>query len=422
MATQPDTGTTKRITAMGAALMDQSAQSLTNLVVGVIAANSLSTVHFGAFALGLLFLNVSWASLRVLLVEPFIVLHGTQGAPAAGKISFLLGGTGIAVLVAALAIACATFTPYPVNVSLYSIATVLPLIIALDMLRGYYLASAQPARAARLCFGWFALAASALLIIWKTGSGGFWSISLAFGLTTIPIVIMAVIDTTKTDFFAIEWGKLLRFGKPLVLEYLVLSSTVQLLGVVIAMAGGLAESAGFRGAVILGGPLGTIINGMRLGVLNDARRYRKTHGDKHWARYLIFVSSIFFIAGAIVTVFTLFISHKFGHLLLSESWQPTQDVVLPFCLAVLFTSFHLTSGAVLRARELPNRSFKTRLNLLPITIIPSWVGAFYYGAEGACWGLFVGIVLSIPGYMSAAIRPAKSDHTMLATRSTIPPC
>ena len=106
-----------RIIVFVQAMLDQGAQSLVNLVVGVVAARALSASDFGAFSIAFLLFTVAWGSYRALLVEPAIVLF--REAPVTQVLDAKAGMIVLSLMLTAPLCACLLYTsPSPRDATL----------------------------------------------------------------------------------------------------------------------------------------------------------------------------------------------------------------------------------------------------------------------------------------------------------------
>ena len=205
---------------------------------------------------------------------------------------------------------------------------------------------------------------------------------------------------------------ILSTGWPLFLEFLVVGINVHLLGLLLGVFYGLEQAGAFRGALIIVGPMITMMGSARIAVLSDATKYRVANGDGRWIHYLLKVTTVGFALCALFGITLVWISYSYGEQILGDTWENAKSVVLPTTLMVFCTVIHITTGAVLRARELGHISLIMRLKQLPVVLIFSLIGMYISAASGAAWGLFFGTLVSIPFWINATVSVhASSDKT-----------
>lgn len=389
-------------------MLDQGAQSLVNLVVGVVAARALSASDFGAFSIAFLLFTVAWGSYRALLVEPAIVLF--REAPVTQVLDAKAGMIVLSLMLTAPLCAVGwisgSMQQEPIASALKAFSTILPCIIFLDVIRGIFHAARQPISAAIVSATWLCIVLVLYIAIDVTDSEGIYLLVLPFGIIAGLLAIYSIRSSYQNILAHIRQMQVkvvLKIGWPLFLDFLLVGITIHLMGLLLGFFYGLEQAGAFRGATIIVGPLVTLIAGARLASLSDATRYRAASGDNQWKAYLIRVTSIGMPICVFLGLLLLWFSDNYGTKILGETWAAAQSVVLPMTLFIIATFVHLVTGAVLRARELAVLSLMTRFKQLPIVIGCSWIGMYNGEASGAAWGLFVGNLLSIPFWVHAAL-------------------
>ena len=385
-----------------------------NFIVGVVAARALGVTEFGAFSIAFLLFTVAWGGYRALLVEPAIILFRSTPEKQVLDLQiplllmtlcltapiFLVGWIGSSMFQGQLATALKAFS------------LILPLIISLDILRGTYHAARSPISAERVSGLWLLLVLLSYAFIDLTDNNGLYMLVLPFGLLAGLIVLLSVrwfdqnifVLRRKTPIRAI-----LSTGWPLFLEFLVVGISVHLLGLLLGVFYGLEQAGAFRGALIIVGPMITMMGSARIAVLSDATKYRASCGDGSWVNYLLKVTSVGFAMCALFGITLVWISYSYGQHILGDTWENAKSVVLPTTLLVFCSVIHITTGAVLRARELGHISLMVRVKQLPIVLIFSLIGMFISAASGAAWGLFFGTLVSIPFWIYAAVSVGASS-------------
>lgn len=409
-----------RAIAFAAALADQGAQSLVNLVLSVAAARALGATDFGRFSIAFIILTVAWGFLRALITEPFIVTFAArpfaEAAHQAGSLARLLLAAVAPLALAAVVFAIATDGVWRSSAAF--LAAVLPLIVVLEAARAVNLAGQR--NRALLATGtlWVVAFAITALVITATTTS-LTPILVAYGAATLAAIalgaatIFAVHERTEGSngpegAAHMQPASILRLGAPLALEFLITAASVNLLVVVVAVVAGLDESAGLRGAMVLAGPITTLMGGLRLGALADATRYRSTWGDTRWGHYALRLASALLAIGGILLAAIVLLSRRYGETLLGDTWELTEPALLPFLVAALLTATHLTAASILRARELGERALFIRIITTPTAIAPALLGAVISGATGASLGFLIGVVIAAPIWLRAATQRASS--------------
>lgn len=395
-----------RAGSLGAALADQGAQSLVNLTLSLTAARALDATDFGRFSVLFVVLTITWGFIRALVTEPFLVRFSalpsrtvaSQLSPLARLFGLVVGPLAIAGAVTA------ALTSNGWRTSAIFFTLVLPLVAALEAVRAINLASNRSLHLWQTGALWVSSFGLAALLITAT-SNRLVPILVAYGICLALVAGFGAVRIGPSSAApSIDRRGLLRQGFSLGAEFLVTASTVNLLVVVVAVVAGLEESAGLRGAMVLAGPITTLMGGLRLGFLADATRHRDRHGDRRWLGYAARMSAGLLAIGSVVAIGIGVVAQQWGETILGDTWTYTDRALLPFLLAALLTSTHLTAASILRARELADRALGIRLLTTPTSLFPAIIGAVVDGAAGASVGFLIGVAVAAPIWLRAAVR------------------
>lgn len=404
--TAPPASGRARAGSMVTALADQGSQSLVNLVLSLAAARALSIDDFGRFSVAFIVLTVAWGFIRSLVTEPFIVDHAARPPEhASAPLGSLVGLLVTVVLpLAAVAAGAAVVSSGTWRTSWLFVALVLPLIASLEAVRAVNLAARRTTDLVVTAGAWLLLFAATGLVI-TVSTSALVPLLLAYLAATVATITIGLARLGRHPHpISLARRRLLRQGLPLGVEFLVTAAGVNLLVIVVAAIAGLDQSAGLRGAMVLAGPITTLMGGLRLGALADATRFRHDHGDQSWRSYAVRLCAVLLAIGAIGAAAIFVLAQRFGTSLLGETWTATDTALLPFLAASLLTATHLTGASILRARQLGDRVLAIRLFTTPTAIGPAVVGAVVDGAAGAATGFLVGVIIAAPVWLVAATR------------------
>ena len=412
----------RRVVGFAATVFEQGSQSIVNLALSVLAARILSVREFGAFSVVFVSLTVVWGGWRALYVEPFIVMTGArvQDISAGDARTLLSSVLKITVAPVALALLGSLLVDGIWRTSLVFLAIALPVIATLDVVRAVNIAARRAATSLRvgltwmvsfLAFALYAVVSGAQFALVLAGYLLCASCVAAFGRPSLP--------STSSRRAVLTRSKLLLEGKPLGFEFLLTASSVHMLLPVVAITSSLEESAGLRGAMVIAGPLTTLIGGARLAALADATGFRAAHEDDGWFRYAVKTTIALTLIAGVGFLMTTIVAYRFGGDLLGQTWERTDPALLPFLCGVVLTIPHLVAGSILRSRMQARSALCVRAVSLPFMVVPAMVGSSVAGARGAALGFMLGSFASIPIFAGMALRsgPATSGPRSCAGSS-----
>lgn len=395
----------KRARAFSAAILDQAMQSLTSLGFSVAAAGILSVRDFGIFSLMFVSFTVAWGSWRALVIEPFMMTAASRLANETNGQIRSLAALQLRVLsLPALASLVASFFVGGLWQScLLFLAIALPVTGVLDGVRAVNIATQAAIRSIRCGVTWI-VAFGGLTMVVLLGDYGVGWLMVAYVIAAVAATLAGLSAVSVGPVNAVRWAQIRTQGRPLVVEFLLTAASVQLLVVFVGIVGGLEESAGFRGAMVIAGPITTLIGGSRLALLADASRYRTLHGDGLWAQYLIRSTLLFTIPATVFVAAIIVVATRWGDRILGDTWVVAEPALAPFLFGTIITIPHLVAAAILRARHMARVALRVRVLTLPLSLGPAVLGATIDGARGASIGFLVGVIAAGPVWGSRALE------------------
>ena len=149
-------------------LADQAASSLSNVVVAVLVARSFpdETEPFAAFALAIMVFQFTVGSVRGLIFEPELTLHGDRDSAEARAVmpGYVSATLLVGVVVAAAFAAASVAVGGPAGSALVALALVLPLVLVQDGWR-YVFIVRRPAAALTIDLVWLCLSCLAIVLV-----------------------------------------------------------------------------------------------------------------------------------------------------------------------------------------------------------------------------------------------------------------
>ncbi len=409
----------QRLSDLAAALIDQGSQSALSLALTMIVANQLLAADFALYSFSALGFFVCWGCWRAAIIEPYLVDFAESAYTERSGIPFSLAKLLVRRIAPYAVVAFVAGLLLGDNIagrSLSAFAVVAPAVALLDGVRAANIAQGRKLELTVGNIAWWVSFGILIGALYLLGSLTMVPAILALGLAALcaGAVSSAIVGIERNT--TLQWERFKVLGRPLLVEVLLIAVSVHALAYLIALVTTLEESAGFRGALVLAGPLSTLVGGLRLGILSDAARYRDLADGQARINYLASVTAGLAGAAAVVMMLNYALVLFAGELVLGDTWQYAKPAAFPVMLGMALTSLHLVAGTVLRVRGRGFEIVLIRTLLLPSAIVPVLVGGYLAGAKGAGWGFALGIGIAGPIWLYAAGRggPDNVDDKVLA--------
>jgi hypothetical protein len=375
-------------------LSDQAASSLSNVLVTVLVASTVSRQAFGVFALTLVAYQLALGTIRSLATEPLLSLYAGHGPRARRGIVADIHGTTLFVGAVCSLLICAVaalLEPGP-QAAFLALALVLPLVLVQDTWR-YLLIIDRPLAALAIDVVWLLALVPALTLV-PSGSGPAIYV-LAWGLTGGLGAVTGTVLGWGLPGWPHPWKWMVRHGAMswrYFMEFVTAQGVGQLGFAGLAAISGAAALGAARAAWVVYGVLVVVHAGLYMVLVpegvrerNDARRLRRKFLGASAA-------SIGISAAWMVT--WLLLPSSIGARLFGDTWDKAEQLLVPMGLVMIAGS--ALSGALLGIRALgdPRRSLHARLASAPFQAVCPLVGAVLGDATGFLLGLAVGNAIS----------------------------
>jgi O-antigen/teichoic acid export membrane protein len=384
---------------LGWAVADQALTSLTNFLVGVVAARSLGPVGFGAFSVAFATYYIAVNVSRGLATDPLLVRY--SDAKLAAWRQAVAGSTGVAIAVGvaggAVCAASRMVMSGPTGLAFLALGMTMPGMLLQDSWRFAFFTAGKAGHA----FVNDLLRTSALigLLAFTLASGhqSEFSFMLAWGGSAVigGVAGAAQARVLPRVSLAFDW---LRRHRDLCSRYLAENLTItggtQLKFYGVAAVGSLAVVGSLRAAEILFGAVFVITQGLGLMAVPEAVRLLR----QSVSRLRLFSLLIAALAGggAIVCgVAVAMVPDSLGQRLLNESWAPASALIVPTTVYVTAFGMQMGAWAGLRALAAASRSLRSQAFGLVVILSGALIGASTGHATRAAWGIAVGAVLSM---------------------------
>jgi O-antigen/teichoic acid export membrane protein len=366
--------------------IDQVIAGASNLLMSVLAARVLGTVHFAFWTIVFLVYILALGISRALICDPLLV-HTEEAEKRPGEVigTSTLLGLGVGALVAAAGVVTRLWQT-DLGDSLMVLGACMPLLMFQDLGRYLGFATKRPGRAVVLDSVWLGVLIPTVVVLYVAdlrtltwfviawaGVGG------ATGLLTFWQYRMHTIERT----FA--W---LRYTWSFSWRYLISYSATQGSSLVgssaVGAIAGARQLGGLNGTVLLARPFGTI---QVAAVAATVAEISRSRGERNVARrYASRISAVTTVVALVNGAVMLALPDKVGRQILGATWHVAQPMLLP--TAAQLVALGVITGA--RAGLLGLRGIRRAVVIDVVSTIgvlgSTAVGAVINGAVGALWG------------------------------------
>jgi O-antigen/teichoic acid export membrane protein len=389
------------VARFGWGLGDQLLSSLTNFVLSLFVARSVSLSDLGAFTLAYSAYAISLGAVRAIPGQILVVRHSAvstelwrEGVRGAAGTAVTLGAVvGGGCIVAGVLLGGALRNVLGI------LGVALPILLMQDVWRYAFFARGRGGAAFLNDLTWaVAMFATFAGLSWTHVSSVAWFTSAwaAAGCVAAGVGLLQLGVTPSGPVTAIRWLKRNRDLAPRFVAEFGISTGVSNL-TVFAMGGvmGLDELGQLRAAQIAIAPLNILAGGTALAATPEAVRFLRESPKRlvQACRVIALIQP----SGALVWgAVLLFAPPELGHFILGANWDAARSLLLPLLIwaGAFGSSFGPWAG--LRALAAAKRSLRARSIDAIAGLVLSLGGAYVGGAVGAAWGTAAAGCLMIP--------------------------
>lgn len=401
-------------------MLDQIVASLSNFVVVIIVARSLSPTGFGGFALAMEVYFVAVVAGRGVASDPLAAAHASDGDDDYARA--VRQSTGVVlrstVVMALLTAAVATAVRGELGLDLLALAVCLPGLALQDALRYALIVRGRARSAFFNDLFWMVIQVPLLVgaLAWGDGAA---PLVLAWGLAGNLTAALGLIQARTfwgTGRDAMAWLRRHRSIWPFFLmENLVFQVSNLVFVVVISFAVGLADVAAFRAALTVFAPMAILGRGVVGVALPELSRRQDRPAVVR--RLAVAIGVLMVPAPLLMVVVIRLMPEGFGRAMLGESW-PLAEPLLPLAGIVMAGSLFIAGLAVgLRALRSGRSGLAARIITTALGMGAAAGGGVWDGASGLFLVLACSTPLQIAVWWWLLKRAAERSETQTLTIS-----
>lgn len=384
-------------------LVDQALSALSNTVLSIIVARSVSAADFGSFSIAFVVFGVFIALTKSLVGQPLqIRFAGAAPGRQRRAISHALGSAALVGVVGAVVVAVVSrFVSPSVGWALLALAVVLPALLIQDSCRMAMFAIGTPRSAAAIDAVWTLVQLAGLGVLVLVGVDEVPWLIIAWGVgaaasAVLGLVLLRVVPALRRGWgwFQTNWD-LTRYLFP---EYFLGLGAMQLAILLVGVIAS-AESVGsLRAAQVLLGPLGIIGAGVFQFAVPEIAR-RASLSSATMARFAAAVSGGLGLVTVVYVIVLLVLPARWGITLFGASWSGAAAVLLAMGLSAVASSLANGPAGILYGIGSARLTFRINLAKGPILLVAVLVGTSLAGAVGAAWGLALTEAAVLPAWV-----------------------
>jgi O-antigen/teichoic acid export membrane protein len=392
-------------------LVDQALSALSNTVLSVMVARSVSAEDFGAFAIAFVVFGIFIAVTKSVVGKPLQMrFSGSDSAEQRAAIGRALGAALlIGLLAAGGAAAVSPLTDQGVQRALAALAVVLPALLVQDSCRMALFALARPRGAALIDAVWTAVMIVLLILLVALGRDDVQWLIIAWGIgaavsATVGLALIHVRPSLRmaTSWLREQWD----LSRYTFAEYFLGLGAVHL-GILLVGVIATSDAVGaLRAAQVLLGPLGILDAAAVQFAMPEIARRREIDG-RTLSLWALGASGALGSVTVAYVVALLLIPDQWGTALFGATWAGAAAVLAAMGISSLFSALATGPACVLYGISQARSTFRINLAKGPIILTTVVLGTWTTGAVGAAWALALTEAAVLPAWIITMQRAVK---------------
>ena len=393
-------------------LVDQALSALSNTVLTVMVARSVSAEDFGAFAIAFVVFGIFIAVTKSVVGQPLQMrFSGADSAELKAAIGRALGAALLIGLLAACGMAAVSLlTHQGVQRALVALAVVLPALLVQDSCRMALFALARPRGAALIDAFWTAIMIALLMLLVALGRDDVQWLTIAWGIgaavsATVGLALIHVRPAPRmaTSWLREQWD----LSRYMFAEYFLGLGAVHL-GILLVGVIATSDAVGaLRAAQVLLGPLGILGAAAFQFAMPEIARRREIDG-RTLSLWGLGVSGALGSVTVAYVVTLLLVPDHWGTALFGATWAGAAAVLAAMGISSLFSSLGSGPACVLYGISRARSTFRINLAKGPIILTAVVLGTWTTGAVGAAWALALTEAAVLPAWIITMERAVRS--------------
>jgi O-antigen/teichoic acid export membrane protein len=378
---------------IGWVVVDQAVASLTNFVLTLIVARSVTGSAFGAFGIAFVMAMLAITVVRGAVAQPLTIrarLGSSDGSATRRDVSDALGATVvIGVLVAVTFVLAGWLMDGLVGRTVMALGIGLPALLLQDVWRFVFFVLGRPLKAV--------VNDTVMLVLLVAGTR-------AIDGSSVPMVVLLWAGAALVASGVAIWQSRIcpsvqrssafirghaDLSGRLTVESIVLAGGTYAAMLLVGLAVGSAGVGAMRGAQTLFGPVAVVLSGLGAGAVPEGRRLA-ARGDGRLSPVLRTLSAVLAIGAVLQGVVLLRLPESVGEAILGDTWRGARTLVVPFT-AITAALAVATGGIIgLRIHAAVRESLRLRLVVGAVLISLAPLAGTLWGLTAAAWGLAAG--------------------------------
>lgn len=382
-------------------LGEQMISSLTNSVLSILVANSVSADSFGGFAIAFTVFALAVGGIRAVSTSPLNIRFSDASPEESKRVAAASAGNALVlgILIGAGCAGAGLVLPGALGESLLALGVVMPALLVQDTYRYVFFARGEPVKAAMTSGLWAVLQIGAVTALLVVGTEAVGTLLLAWGISAAAAALLAVRQSGAWPAPRSAWSWL-KEHRDLTGYKLATFATAQGSSqgaiLVIAAVATLSTVGSLRGTQVLLGPTSILALATLNFALPELSRRRSTMTDRTWLYAALGVSGFVGMAGLVWGSIFLLAPDSLGEFVLDASWPGTSAILFAAVVTQVLSGLSIGPVTVIYAIDRAPATLSIQIILGVFTFVGGVGGVLLGGAIGAQWGFAAANAIVVP--------------------------